>query len=211
MTQAAPSPPACTLCKEPTQPGAIKCVKCGGFQGKWFFLNLGVPALGLSVALVSVISLSVALLAPMFEQKNSDVRVSFQYFQKGSAHFVASNGGNRPGTVGEAWIDYIGNSKPERHYLVEDTGNRFVPPAGSRQLSFAIPCEDDFSGIHYQTSEGFGAHPISNNEVVASIVQFNGEREYIKFPIGGLPGIRAINDALSDCLQVKLRGAATAP
>lgn len=157
-----------------------------------------------------MISLSVPLLAPFLAQQKSDVRVSFQYFEAGAARFVASNGGSRPGTIGEAWLDYVGNDMPERHYLVENTGNRFIPPASSRQLSFTIPCEDTFPGVHYQRSEGFESHPISATELVVSIVQFDGEREFHSFPIDGVSGIAAVNDALHDCVQATLRGASTA-
>lgn len=207
MTDQAPQSSLCTLCKEPLRIGAIKCVTCGGFQGKWFFLNLGVPTLGLLVALISVISLSATLIAPLFTSQKSDVRVSFQYFRDGEAYFVASNSGNRPGTIGEAWLDFTGGPQPERHYLLERSGNTFIPPASSRRLSFAIPCGDNSPQIHYQRSEGFGSHPISATQLVVSIVQFDGEPEYQSFPIDEIPGISAINDALGDCLQERLRGA----
>lgn len=161
------------------------------------------------MALISVVSLSVTLLAPLLKSHRSEVAVSFQYFQGGTAHLVASNGGDRPGTIGEAWLDYTSLPKPERHYLVETTGNRFIPPASSRQLSFQIPCGDAYQDVQYQRSERFGAHPLLGTELVVSIVQFNGNREFQKFPIDALPGIQAINDALHDCIQTKLRGAAT--
>ena len=137
------------------------------------------------------------------------MRVSFQYFQDGAAHLVASNGGSRPGTIGEAWLDHIGSGERERHYLVETTGNRFIPSASSRRLTFAIPCEETFPGVDYQRAERFGAHPISATQLVVSVVQFDGEVEYQPFPIDALSCIRAINNALSDCLQERLRGAAT--
>jgi hypothetical protein len=108
VTQEVPPPTTCSLCKESLRPDAMKCVSCGGFQGRWFYLNLSTPTLGLVVALVSVISLSATLLAPLFTRQVSDVRVSFQYFQGGAAHVVASNAGSRPGTIGEAWLDYVG-------------------------------------------------------------------------------------------------------
>lgn len=198
----------CDLCKEPINRDAIKCVACGGFQGKWGWLNLGVPTLSLLVALVSVISLSATLLAPLLKTHRSDVSVSFQYFQDGTAHLVASNAGDRPGSIGEAWLDYTGAPKPERHYLVEATGNRFIPPNSSQQLVFSIrPCAESFPNVQYQRSEGFGSHPISATQLVVSVVQFGGKQEYQKFPIDQLPGIQAINDALHACAQSELRGA----
>jgi hypothetical protein len=202
--------PTCRLCKKPIEPGAIKCVACGGFQGKWVWLNLGVPTLSLLVALISVVSLSITLLSPLFKVHNSDVRVSFQYFDGGTAHLVASNGGDRPGTIGEAWLDYTGLPKPQRHYLIETTGNRFIPPASSLQLAFAIPCNEGYPSVEYQRSEGFGAHPISETELVVSVVQFSGERKFQKFPIDALPGIAAITDALTVCVEERLRGGASA-
>lgn len=201
MTEQQPQTTTCTLCKESLKPGAVKCIACGGLQGKWNWLNLGVPTLSLLVALVSVISLSISLLAPLLQRQQSDVRVAFQFFQRGAAYFVASNAGSRPGTIGEAWLDHSGAPKPERHYLIEMTGNRFIPPASSRQLSFAIPCGESYPVVQYQKAEGFGAHPISGTRLVVSVVQFNGERVFQKFPVDDLPGLEAINDALHDCLQ----------
>lgn len=196
----------CSLCKSELTPGATKCVACGGYQGNWFFLNLGVPTLGLLVALISVLSLSITLLAPVFQHHASDIRVAFQYFEGGAAHLVASNGGDRPGTIGEAWLDFTADKKPERYYLLEQTGNRFIAPGTSRPLSFAIQCTNGAPAVEYQKSEGFGSHPISKTELVVSLVQFDGKTEFEKFPVDALPGIEVINDALSDCILSKLDG-----
>jgi hypothetical protein len=187
----------------------MKCPTCDGYQGKWFFLNLGVPTLGLLVALISVVSLSVALMSPLRTPK-SEVGVSFQFFEDGVAHLVASNPGTRPGTIGEAWFDLaIPGVERERRYLKEQTGNRFIAPGASRELAFAIPCEKSAPSIQYQRSEGFGAHPIVRTELTISIVQFDGRTDYRKFGLDELPGIGAFNDALHDCIQNKLRAAAT--
>ena len=197
--------PRCSLCKATFNAGAIKCVKCGGYQGRWFFLNLGVPTIGMLVALISVVSLSITVLTPIFRQDESDLRVSFQYFEEDVAHFVATNGGTRPGTIGEAWLDYKGNGSPERHYLVESTKNRFVPPGASRQLSFRIPCEETYPNIHYQRSEEFGAHPLRPMELVVTTVQFDGQKEAERFSVDELPGVSAMSDRAHRCLQEALR------
>lgn len=203
--------PLCSLCKEPLRADAKKCAACGGFQGKWFFLNLSLPILGLLVALVSVISLSATLLSPLLKPQASDVRVSFQYFQDGAAHFVASNIGNRPGMIGESWFDYVENKKAERYYLVEKAGNRYIPPASSRELTFTIPCEPDGRQVEYQRSEGLGNHQISVTEIVISTIQFDGLIEFKKFPIDSLQAAMAVGDGQHDCIQSKLLSVATAP
>ncbi len=194
----------CTLCKEPINAGAAKCVKCGGYQGKWFFLNLGAPTIGMLVALISVISLSVALLAPLFKRQASEVRVSFQFFQNGTVYFVASNGGTRPGSIGEAWLDLKVSGKPERYYLTEPSGNRLVGPGSSRNFSFAIPCETTYPNVHYQRSEKFGAYPLKESELAVSVVQFDGTKKVQRFPLDDLPGLRAVVDKRAQCVIAKL-------
>lgn len=202
MTNA--DPRRCRLCQSVMPHGAIKCLKCGGFQGRWFFLNLGAPTIGLLVALVSVVSLSVALLSPMLTRRYSELTASFGLFDDGKAHFFVSNSGNMPAAVGEAWLDYVGPPKNSRFYLIEKSGNKFVSPASSRDLVFEIPCHEPRPGIEYSFDEGFGAHPISKNEIVIALVQFNGRVEYKKFPIDKLPGLGAINDAGHKCLEADI-------
>lgn len=201
----------CVLCRDPIPVDAVKCRICGGFQGRWFFLNMSVPTLGMLVALISVISLCITLLAPLFQPNSSDLRVSFQYFDNGKANFVVSNAGNRPGSIGESWVDFVDptkTTKPERYFLVENSGNRFVSPGSSRQLTFALPCGESAPSVNYRKSEGFGSHPISSTELVVSVVQFDGITEYVHFPLDDLPTIMTIVDAHHDCVQLKLGNAA---
>jgi hypothetical protein len=198
----------CSLCKSPLLDGAVKCIKCGGFQGKWFFLNLSIPTLSMLVALVSVLSLSITLISPMFEAPQSDLRVAFQYFENGKAYFVASNVGSRPASVGEAWFDFVDQERSERHYLIHTSGNRYITPAASQQLSFAIQCENTTKLVHYQNSIRAGSIPINATKVVLRSVRFDGSWQDFTFPLDQRPGLMALIDTKHECLQKRLEGVA---
>lgn len=196
---------ACSLCAERIPAAAIKCRHCDGYQGRWFFLNLSAPVLSLLVALVSILSLALPTLISAVRHPHSDVRVAFQYFEDGTAYFVASNGGTRAGSVGEVYLDY--GQQGERHVLRGVAGGRSVPPGANRQLAFRLPCpREETPQVEYAQDPKWGSRPIAKDaRLSAVVVQFDGTSSTQTTPIGALSGIQAISDRLTRCVVAELR------
>ncbi len=196
----------CSLCSEKIANSAVKCKHCDGYQGGWLFLNLGLPTLSLLVALVSLISLSAPVIKAVVTPENSRIKVVFQNFEDGSAYFVASNSGNRPGSIGEAYLDYGTRAKPERYYLKTNPKEKFIPPGTSRQLTFDIQCYgNNYPQIHYAQDGGFGSKPLASDvRLNVEVTEFDGTQNTQTTKLSELSGIMAINDRHSECLQSKL-------
>ena len=195
----------CSLCSDTIAAAAIKCRHCEGYQGHWFFLNLSAPVLSLLVALVSILALAVPAMVATLARDQSDVRISFQYFEDGTAHFVVSNPGTRPGSVGEVYLDY--GPQGERFPLRSQSPRRTVSPGTSQDMAFTLTCPSDLGPqVQYAKDEGWGSRPISKDaQLKAVVVQFDGSFQTQTTPIGALGGIQAINDRHHQCLQRLLR------
>jgi hypothetical protein len=196
------------LCGQEIAESAIKCPHCSGYQGKWFFLNLSTPVLSLLVALVSVLSFSAPLLLNAFAIPKSDVRVVFQYFRDGTAYFVATNPGTRPGSIGEVYFDNGENS--ERYDLSADPNALYVAPGTSRQLAFRIPCDTKPGPqVEYAEDAKWGSRPLPRtSRVNVIVIQFDGTSQTQSTRIGELSAIQAIADRKSQCLEALFRDAA---
>ena len=199
----------CSLCAERIPTAAIKCRHCDGYQGRWFFLNLSAPILSLLVALVSVLSLALPTLIAAVRYPRSDVRVAFQYFEDGTAYFVASNGGTRAGSVGEVYLD--NGQQGMRHILRGVAGGRSVAPGANGQLAFSLPCpREETPQVEYAEDEKWGSRPIAKDaRLSVVVVQFDGTSQTQTTPIGALSGIQAISDRLARCVVAELSGPST--
>ena len=198
----------CSLCAETIAATAIKCRHCDGYQGRWFFLNLSAPVLSLVVALVSILALAIPAMVRTFDRPRSDVRLTFQYFEDGTAHFIASNLGARPGSVGEVYLDY--GPQGMRYALRSETKQRVVAPNASVEMAFTLTCPLDLGPqVQYAKDEGFGSRPIAKNaQLKAVVVQFDGSFAAQVTPIGKFGGIQAISDRHHQCVQEALKGMA---
>ena len=206
-----PSETPCSYCAEPISRSAKKCRHCDAFQGRWSFFNLSVPVLGLLVALVSVLSFSIPILQGAFHTPESDVRVSFQYFESGVAYVVASNAGQEPGSIGEVYLD--DGTASERYYLRAEPATRYVAAGASRQLAFTLPCGSEINQqFQYGLKAGRGPNSLATGvQLNVVIIQFDGTSRTESFELGALSGLRAINDRLYECVQARLRDASEGP
>lgn len=194
----------CSLCAEPVAATAIRCRHCDGYQGRWFFLTLSTPVLSLLVALVSILALAIPALRGALAQPDCQVRVAFQYFEDGTAHFVASNPGTRPGSVGEVYLDY--GFQDQRYALRGQSKQRIIAPNASVEMAFILTCPSDLGPqVQYSSDEGWGSRPIANGaQLKVVVVQFDGSSSTQVTPIGELGGIRAIADRHHQCVQEAL-------
>jgi hypothetical protein len=192
----------CSLCRKPIEAGARKCTECDGWQGRWFFLNIGTPVLSLLVALVSVLSFAIPAITSAFSAPSSDIRIAFQYFEDGTAYFIASNTGSSAGSIGEAYLDF----GPQNWRFPLSTGNassRAIGPGQSRQLSFRLPCDrNQDPRIQYATGLTAGSVDMAKDpRITVVIVQFDGTTDTYSKPLDALSSIVAINARLHQCIK----------
>lgn len=94
----------CATCGEPIALSARKCIHCDAYQDWRRYLAFSSTVLALLIALLSVATVAVPVLRDVLIAKDSDLVGSFQGLSDNEAVFVVSNSGNRPGTVGEAFV-----------------------------------------------------------------------------------------------------------
>jgi hypothetical protein len=94
----------CTTCGEVIADSARKCIHCDAYQDWRRYLAFSSTVLALLVALLSVATVAGPVFHDLLTTKDSDLVGSFQGFSDDGAVFVVSNSGNRPGTVGEAFV-----------------------------------------------------------------------------------------------------------
>jgi len=126
--------PACKYCKTPLLPNAIYCKECEKYQ-TWpsLLLNTLLDAKTL-VALVPIVTLSVAYLYDHLVFPYSSISLAVVRCDLNGIHVAASNKGPRPGMIaGGRLSQSINGSKREERVLVADqvTGVGAVSPGGS--------------------------------------------------------------------------------
>jgi len=77
----------------------MKCKTCGSYQDFRRHLNFSSTVLALLVALASVLTFLIPILADLFTPDDSLVEVQYQGSQQDRAYFIATNSGVRPGSV----------------------------------------------------------------------------------------------------------------
>lgn len=89
----------CIACGEPIFRNAMKCKGCGSYQDFRRYLNLSSTLLALLVALASVLTFLIPILAELSTPDDSVIEVQYQGSQQDRAYFIATNSGVRPGSV----------------------------------------------------------------------------------------------------------------
>jgi hypothetical protein len=127
----------CSTCFKPIDPRARKCTECDSYQDWRRHLQIGSSVLALFVALISVIALATPMLAPFLTSKDSNIVVSLEGFHGGKAYLMATNSGNRAGTVSAISLLIRGERKgevSETELGALELEPTIVRPGDSRQL-----------------------------------------------------------------------------
>ncbi len=94
--------------------------------------------LALLVALVSVLSFTIPMLAKMMQKDESAVTISLQGVQGRDIYFLASNSGNKPGSVGTASLEIRHGQTKVSLPLYRTDKPPLVEPGASVQLSYTL-------------------------------------------------------------------------
>jgi hypothetical protein len=131
------------MCRERILPDARLCKHCGAYQGWRKHLSLSSTVLALLVALISVATASIPVVVKAWTPHRSDVQLTVSRASFDTIFVVASNYGDRPGSVAGAAILSIGKT-PLSHAIILTNGQnqRFIPAGASRELGFRIPAEE---------------------------------------------------------------------
>jgi hypothetical protein len=89
----------CKVCGEEIKLSAKKCIHCDTFQDWRSSLSFSTTVLSLLVALVSVLTAAIPVLNKEFTGKYSSLNFSYQSASQKYIFILASNTGNRPGTI----------------------------------------------------------------------------------------------------------------
>jgi hypothetical protein len=94
-----PGTKRCDVCQEPINSAARKCVHCGSDQGWRSRLTISSTMLSLVIALLSVLTVAVPVIATLWTPQNSDLVLAFQGTTADDVFVLVSNQGIRPGSV----------------------------------------------------------------------------------------------------------------
>lgn len=89
----------CSVCREPIQDGARKCVHCDSFLDWRRWLGLSQTTLALLVAFVSVVAASAPRLGQLLTPRYSDLKISIRQVFSQRLELAVSNHGNQAGQL----------------------------------------------------------------------------------------------------------------
>ncbi len=130
----------CTVCAEPINKDASKCIHCQSDQNWKSRLGLSSSILSLLVALVAVIGAVGPIIVKTFTPEDSRLISSFQGADQGRIRLLISNTGTRPGSIKPGgWIT-LPNGKQQAIGMTLPTApnERVVEPGKSSLTSFAV-------------------------------------------------------------------------
>jgi hypothetical protein len=125
----------CRQCKNEIPDGAKLCSQCDSYQDWRGILPISSTALALLVALVTAISSALPVLSSYFHVPAAEIEFSSPIIQDETVSVIASNVGDRPGTLYGATL----HSRVMRDIPVKlvDPSSAFIP-VGSKQVVFKI-------------------------------------------------------------------------
>ncbi len=91
----------CRVCKEPMNPGAIRCTRCNSYQNWRRYFDFSAVVLSLLVALVSVVSAVGPQIVALLPPWGSNLQIRSYYFNEDTVSLIVENSGNRPGYIGK--------------------------------------------------------------------------------------------------------------
>ena len=98
----------CTVCKEPINEQATRCIHCDSEQDFWRRrLGFSSTVLSLMVALVTVLTAAIPVVKNAFTTQDSNIGVSFQAANDHEISIKASNAGIRAGSIHSPHITIV--------------------------------------------------------------------------------------------------------
>ena len=157
----------CRVCKEPMNPGAIRCTRCNSYQNWRRYFDFSAVVLSLLVALVSVVSAVGPQIVALLPPWGSNLQIRSYYFNEDTVSLIVENSGNRPGYIGKvtavvyctvkgvfypsdpflaSMVNVDAEHKPPSWGFMLDLGtsketSRIIPPRSSREIPFVFRAE----------------------------------------------------------------------
>lgn len=96
----------CSMCGEPIQLTARKCIHCNSYLGWWRWIGLSQVTLALVIALISVIATSTPIINKALQVSGSQLQAIFvaqnPQFPEGKVSLLVSNDGTKTGVIVDA-------------------------------------------------------------------------------------------------------------
>jgi len=186
----------CKICKEEIRRNAVICSHCKSFQNWRRHLGLSSSFLSILLALISVITVFVTVLANTTIKNDSDIDSSVISWQRTFFNnqgkivqvlvtdIFVTNSGKKPGIIktfsvkgeGEDKFRYFQSEmqKPNDAYLNQSINSKIVEPGNSQLLRGYLVTNFDVS-----TFENI----YSNSLLLLEVVNFSGEDQSIKLKV----------------------------
>jgi hypothetical protein len=133
----------CRVCGEKIKKIARVCIHCNNYQDWRADLNISSTVLSLLVALFGVLTVALPAIKNFVTPNKSSLSFSFQGIYGDTIGILASNNGNRPGTVRSPIevliVDTAGKLRFELNLLNSDSGAYVVEPSKSILLNLRPP------------------------------------------------------------------------
>lgn len=155
----------CSTCCEPIHPQARKCKTCDSYQDFRRHFQMGSTVLALLVALLSVGALAAPIIKEAFAPRDSRIRLFFQGFNQNRAFLLATNSGDRPGSINSVLLS-TRRSGSSSAYVQIPLPPQVVGPGEAKQIVI------DLAGPPRQFIDRHGFEKLDNPEQHPFVFQF---------------------------------------
>ncbi|MEA3090841.1 MAG: hypothetical protein QOJ04_2183 [Caballeronia sp.] len=178
----------CRVCREPIRIGARKCIHCQSSQGWLRHVGVSSSVLALLIALVTVLTASIPVIAELVRDDRSEVRLVPQKAEGLTLFIIATNEGSRGGTVGHV-LFLMGRPESDPPFFPMTSSDRFgyVPAGATKQFAFELSVIDAVRirarlGSRLQGNGPSASDSIAGT-VLATVNQFDGTTSVGVWPV----------------------------